>query len=243
MPSKILTLFVLIKKAFESSPSDSIDYALMEKSSNVVVVPLNAQWNDIGTWSTLYDIGIKDVSNNVIKGNVIIQDTTNSYINANHHLVITLGVDNLIVVDTLDATFISTKDKSQEVKSIVESMKADGQDIGEIHRKVYRPWGWYDSIDVGLVKRLHINPGGKLSLQMYHKRSEYWIVVRGVAAVINGEDVLILTEGNSTYIPIGTKRSLENKTNEELEIIEVQNGAYLGEDDIIRFKDIYNRIN
>ena len=234
----------LDKQAFESSPSDSIDYALMEKSDNVVVVPLDAQWNDIGAWSALHDIGIKDANGNVIKGDVIAQDTSNTYIYANHHMVTTIGVDSLIVVDTPDATFIATQDKAQEVKSIVESLQADGCDEGTIHRKVYRPWGWYDSIDSGehfQVKRLHVNPGAELSLQMHHKRAEHWVVVSGAATVINGEETLVLKEGESTYIPVGVTHSLGNRTNEPLEVIEVQSGIYLGEDDIVRFKDAYGR--
>ena len=235
----------LDRQAFESSPSDSIDYALMEKSDNVVVVPLDAQWNDIGSWSALHDIGTKDTNGNVIKGDVITQDTTNTYINANHHMVATIGVDNLIIVDTPDATFIATQDKAQEVKSIVESLQAKGRDEGVMHRKVFRPWGWYDSIESGKhfqVKLLHVNPGAKLSLQMHHKRAEHWVVISGVATAINGEDVLTLEEGDSTYIPIGVTHGLENKTNEQLEIIEVQSGTYLGEDDIVRFEDIYGRV-
>ena len=235
----------LDKQAFESSPSDSIDYALMEKSDIVVVVPLDAQWNDIGSWSALHDIGTKDTNGNVIKGDVITQDTTNTYINANHHMVATIGVDNLIIVDTPDATFIATQDKAQEVKSIVESLQANGRDEGGMHRKVCRPWGWYDSIESGKhfqVKRLHVNPGAKLSLQMHRKRAEHWVVISGVATVINGEKVLTLKEGESTYIPLGVTHALENKTNEPLEIIEVQSGTYLGEDDIVRFEDIYGRV-
>ena len=235
----------LDKQAFESSPSDSIDYALMEKSDNVVVVPLDARWNDIGAWSALHDIGNKDVNGNVIKGDVITQDTTNTYINAHHHIVATIGVDNLIVVDTSDATFIATQDKAQEVKSLVESLQADGRDEGVMHRKVYRPWGWYDSIESGQhfqVKRLHVNPGAELSLQMHYKRAEHWVVVSGTATVINGEETLTLKEGESTYIPIGVTHNLGNKTNEELEVIEVQSGTYLGEDDIVRFEDIYGRV-
>jgi mannose-1-phosphate guanylyltransferase/mannose-6-phosphate isomerase len=235
----------LDKQAFESSPSDSIDYALMEKSDNVVVVPLDAGWSDVGSWSALYDIGTKDANGNVIKGDVITQDTTNTYINANHHMVATIGVDNLIIVDTADATFIATQDKAQEVKSIVESLQTKGRDEGAMHRKVYRPWGWYDSIEYDKhfqVKRLHVNPGAKLSLQMHHKRAEHWVVVSGTATAINGEEVLTLKESDSTYIPIGTTHGLENKTNEQLEIVEVQSGTYLGEDDIVRFEDIYGRI-
>jgi len=167
-----------------------------------------------------------------------------SPINANHHIVATIGVDNLIVVDTSDATFIATQDKAQEVKSLVESLQSDGRDEGVIHRKVYRPWGWYDSIESGKnfqVKRLHVNPGAELSLQMHHKRAEHWVVVSGEATVVNGEETLTLKEGESTYIPIGATHSLGNKTNELLEVIEVQSGIYLGEDDIVRFKDIYGR--
>jgi len=235
----------LDKQAFESSPSDSIDYALMEKSDNVVVVPLDAQWNDIGAWSALHDIGAKDANGNVIKGDVIAQDTTNTYINANHHMVTTIGVDNLIVVDTPDATFVATQDKAQEVKSIVESLQARGRCEGAAHRKVYRPWGWYDSIEMGehfQVKRLHVNPGAKLSLQMHHKRAEHWVVVHGTATVTNGDQTFDLNKGESTYIPLGVTHALENNTQNPLEIIEVQSGAYLGEDDIVRFEDIYGRV-
>jgi len=234
----------LSKQDFELSPSDSIDYALMEKSNNVVVVPLDAKWSDIGAWTALHDIGKKDANGNVFEGDVIAKDTTNTYINANHHMVATIGVDNLIVVDTHDVTFIATQDKVQEVKSIVESLKAKGRDESVEHRKVYRPWGWFDSIEMGSffqVKRLHINPGAKLSLQMHHKRAEHWVVVSGSATVIKEEEISVLKAGESTYIPMGTTHSLENKTKEQLEIIEVQSGSYLGEDDIVRFEDIYGR--
>jgi mannose-1-phosphate guanylyltransferase/mannose-6-phosphate isomerase len=235
----------LDKQAFESSPSDSIDYALMEKSDNVVVVPLDAQWNDIGSWSALHDIGAKDSNGNAIQGDVFTEDTTNTYIHANHHMVATIGVQDLVIVDTPNATLIATKDKAQEVKKIVERLQEQDREEQFYHRKVYRPWGWYDSIEVDLhfqVKRLHVNPGAKLSLQMHHKRAEHWVVVSGTATAINGEEVLTLKEGDSTYIPIGTTHGLENKTNEQLEIIEVQSGTYLGEDDIVRFEDIYGRV-
>jgi len=234
----------LEKQAFESSPSDSIDYALMEKSNNVVVVPLDAQWSDIGAWPALYDIGTKDSQGNVVKGDVIIQDTTNTYINANHHMVVTIGVDNLIIIDTADATLIATQGKAQEVKSIVESLHAQGRDEGGAHRKVYRPWGWYDSIESGesfQVKHLHVKPGAKLSLQMHYKRAEHWVVVNGTATVVNGDEIFSLNKGESTYIPLGVVHALENKTNEPLEVIEVQSGTYLGEDDIVRFDDTYGR--
>jgi mannose-1-phosphate guanylyltransferase/mannose-6-phosphate isomerase len=235
----------LDKQAFELSPSDSIDYALMEKSDNVVVVPLDAQWNDIGSWSALHDIGIEDSNGNVIQGDVFTEETTNTYIHANHHMVATIGVQDLVIVDTPNATLIATKDKVQDVKKIVKQLQQHDREEQFSNRKVYRPWGWYDSIEVGFhfqVKRLHVNPGAKLSLQMHHKRAEHWVVVSGTATAINGEDVLTLTEGDSTYIPIGTTHGLENKTNEQLEIIEVQSGAYLGEDDIVRFEDIYGRV-
>jgi mannose-1-phosphate guanylyltransferase/mannose-6-phosphate isomerase len=235
----------LDKKAFKSSPSDSIDYALMEKSDNVVVVPLDAKWNDIGSLSALYDIGEKDINGNVIQGDVYTEKTTNTFINANHHLVATIGVKDLVIVDTPNATLIATKDKVQEVKKIVTKLQEQNREEQFYHRKVYRPWGWYDSIEIGShyqVKRLHVNPGEKLSLQMHHKRAEHWVVVNGSATVINGEESFTLTEGESTYIPIGATHGLENKTIEHLEIIEVQSGIYLGEDDIVRFEDIYGRV-
>ena len=243
--TKDLDFIRLDKQSFESSPSDSIDYALMEKSDNVVVVPLDAGWNDIGSWSALHDIGKKDANGNVIHGDVFMQDTTNTYIHANGHMIATIGVQDLIIVDTPNATLISTKDKSQEVKNIVEQLQRQDREEQSCHRKVYRPWGWYDSIEMGKhfqVKRLHVKPGAKLSLQMHHKRAEHWVVVSGIATAINGKETLILTEGESTYIPIGTTHALENHTDEILEIIEVQSGTYLGEDDIVRFNDIYGRV-
>jgi mannose-1-phosphate guanylyltransferase/mannose-6-phosphate isomerase len=160
-------------------------------------------------------------------------------------MVATIGVQDLVIVDTPNATLISTKDKVQEVKKIVEQLQEQDREEQFCHRKVYRPWGWYDSIEVGVhfqVKRLHVNPGAKLSLQMHYKRAEHWVVVSGTATATNGEEILTLTEGDSTYIPIGTTHGLENRTNEQLEIIEVQSGTYLGEDDIVRFEDIYGRV-
>ena len=234
----------LNEEAFASSASVSIDYALMEKSDNVTMVPLDAGWNDIGAWGALYNVSNKDNDGNVIKGDVITQDTTNSYISANHHMVATIGVDDLIIVDTPDATFIASKDKAQEVKSIVEALQNSPRTEAQEHRKVYRPWGWYDSIEMGdsfQVKRLHIKPGARLSLQSHQQREEHWIVVSGVASVVKGNKNLELHKGQSTYIKIGEKHSLANDGDEELEIIEVQNGQYMGEDDIERFEDIYGR--
>jgi len=234
----------LEEKAFASSPNMSIDYALMEKSKNVIVVPMDAKWIDVGSWSNLYDIGKKDSSNNFKKGDVVSLETTNSYINASHHLVATIGIDNLIVVSTSDAILIASRDRSHEVKNIVKKLQLRNREEAHSNRKVYRPWGWYDSIEIGKlfqVKRLHVNPGAKLSLQMHKKRAEHWVVVNGVATVIIGDEVNILKEGESTYIDIGVVHSLENRTNKMLEIIEVQNGSYLGEDDIVRFDDEYGR--
>jgi len=235
----------LEKLAFESSPNESIDYALMEKSSNVMVVPLEAGWSDVGSWSALYDIGNKDKDGNIIKGDVFTEETTNTYINADHHMVATIGVQNLVIVDTPNAVLISTKDKAQKVKKIVERLQKENRKEQTCHRKVYRPWGWYDSIEVGpnfQVKRLCVNPGAKLSLQMHHQRAEYWVVVSGTATAINGKNLITLTKGESIYIPIGVIHGLENNTKETLEIIEVQSGVYLGEDDIVRFEDIYGRV-
>ena len=241
---KDLDFIRLDKKAFESSPSNSIDYALLEKSDNVVVVTLDACWNDIGSWSALYEIGAKDTSGNVIQGDVFTESTTNSYINANYHMLATIGIKDLVIVDTPNATLIATKDKAHEVKKITEKLNEKGRTEHFHHRKVYRPWGWYDSIEEGenfQVKRLHLNPGAKLSLQKHLKRAEHWVVIKGIATALNGAKILTLKKGDSTYIPIGTRHSLENKTNESLEIIEVQSGVYLGEDDIVRFEDIYGR--
>ena len=235
----------LDKQAFEFSPSDSIDYALMEKSDNVVVVPLDAGWSDVGSWSTLYNINPKDSNGNVLKGDVIVKDTTNTYVYAAHHMITTVGVDNLIVIDTPDATFIASQNKDYEVKFIIEALQKKGRDEAHSNRKVYRPWGWYDSIDSGehfQVKRLYVKPGAKLSLQMHHKRAEHWVVVSGTATVTNGEQTFNLKKGESTYIPLGIIHALENKTSKSLEIIEVQSGTYLGEDDIVRFDDLYGRV-
>ncbi len=235
----------LDKQAFELSPNDSIDYALMEKSNNVVVVPLDAQWNDIGSWSALYDVGEKDSNSNVIKGDVFTDETTGTYINANHHMVAVIGVKDLVIVDTPNATLVSSRSKSQEVKKIVHQLQKKNREEQSSHRKVYRPWGWYDSIEIGenfQVKRLHVKPGSKLSLQMHHKRAEHWVIVSGIATVVNGKDVLTLGKSDSTYIPVGVMHSLENKASEFLEIIEVQSGEYLGEDDIVRFEDSYGRV-
>jgi mannose-1-phosphate guanylyltransferase/mannose-6-phosphate isomerase len=234
----------LEEKTFASSPNMSIDYALMEKSKNVIVVPIDAKWTDVGSWSTLYDIGKKDNSNNLIKGDVVSLETTNSYINASHHLVATIGIDNLIVVGTSDAILIASRDKSQEVKKIVEKLQLMDRDEAHSNRKVYRPWGFYDSIDCGdnfQVKRIQVNPGSKLSLQKHQHRAEHWIITSGEATVTCGENTFKLKENQSTFIPKGEIHRLENQEEKILEIIEIQTGDYLGEDDIIRLEDDYQR--
>jgi len=231
---------------FKSSPSNSIDYALMEKSNNVVVIKLDAGWSDVGSWESLYEISEKDKNGNVLKGDIFAEETYNTYIDSGSNFIATIGVTDLVIVDTPDATLIANKDQSHKVQKIVKNLQSTDREEHINNRKVFRPWGWYDSIESGLnfqVKRLHVNPGAKLSLQMHNKRAEHWVVIDGVANVINGEKTFTLTVGESTYIPIGAKHSLENKASQTLEIIEVQSGVYLGEDDIVRFEDIYGRVN
>jgi len=235
----------LEKESFESAPNVSIDHALMEKSKNVAVVPLDAGWSDVGSWSSLYDISKKDRNGNVVHGDTIMKDSVNTYVHGSEHVIATIGVQDLVIVDTPNATLISAKGRSQDVKEIVENLQKNERREQIYHRKVYRPWGWYDSIEEGKyfkVKKLYVNPGAKLSLQMHNQRAEHWVVVNGTATVVNGENIIDLNSGESTFIPIGVKHSLENKTNNSLEIIEVQSGTYLEEDDIIRFEDIYGRV-
>lgn len=234
----------LDEHSFRSSPSDSIDYALMEKTDKLVVVPLEARWSDLGAWAELYNQGEKDHNNNVLVGDIYTENTYNSYINANHHMIATIGVDDLVIIDTVDATLIAKKDEAHQVKKIVEMLHKANRNEQLFHRKVYRPWGWFDLIETGphfKVKRLHIYSLGKLSLQVHSKRAEHWVVVKGIATATLEEEIIILKEGDSIYIPIGAKHSLENKTTKDLEIIEVQSGTYLEEDDIIRFDDVYGR--
>ncbi len=230
--------------AFAACPEDSIDYAVMEKTEDAVMVPLDAGWNDIGSWSALWDVGSKDAEGNVFKGDVIGQGVRNSYVHAENRLVAAVGVENLIVVETKDAVLVAHKNQIQDVKKIVERIKKDGRQEHVYHREVYRPWGLYDSIDMGhryQVKRITVNPGAKLSVQMHHHRAEHWIVVSGTAKVTNGEKTYLVTENQSTYIPVGQVHALENPGVIPLELIEVQSGTYLGEDDIVRIEDIYGR--
>lgn len=232
-------------KAFLECPDDSIDYAVMEHTQDAVMVALDAGWCDVGAWSALWDIGVKDTRGNVIKGDVICEDTTDSYIHSDHRLVVTLGVRDLIVVETKDALLIAAKDRAQDVKTVISSLKASDRSEHVNHREVYRPWGVYDSVDSGhryQVKRITVKPGAKLSVQMHHHRAEHWIVVSGTAKVTNGNKTYLVTENQSTFIPIGKTHALENPGVIPLELIEVQSGSYLGENDIVRFEDKYGRI-
>lgn len=243
--TKDLEFHRIDEEKFAACPSDSIDYAVMEKTDDAYVVPLDVRWNDIGSWSALWDIATKDEDNNVIKGDVITDDTQNCYINTTGKLVATVGLKDIIVVNTKDAVLVATKDKVQNVKKIVEALKSQDRSEYFNHREVYRPWGKYDSIDAGnryQVKRITVKPGAKLSRQMHHHRAEHWVVVSGSAKVTKGEETILLTENESVYIPLGTTHSLENPGKIPLELIEVQSGSYLGEDDIVRFEDVYGRI-
>ncbi|MCD1124792.1 mannose-1-phosphate guanylyltransferase/mannose-6-phosphate isomerase [Jinshanibacter sp. LJY008] len=237
--------FIRINKdIFNSCPSDSIDYAVMEKTEDAVVVPMDAGWSDIGSWSSLWDISIKDDNFNVHKGDVLSYESSNNYVYAETGLVTTVGVNNTIVVQTKDAVLVADKDSVQDVKKIVEQLKILERNEYRIHREVYRPWGKYDAIDSGKryqVKRITVNSGEKLSIQMHHHRAEHWIVVSGTANVYLGDKIQLLTENQSIYIPLGTIHALENPGKIPLELIEVQSGAYLGEDDIVRFDDRYGR--
>ena len=234
----------LDKQQFEKCPSDSLDYAVMEKTDKAVVIPLDAGWSDVGSWPSLWENHDKDQDNNVSMGDVTLDNVTNSYIHSEHRLVSVLGVDNLIVVETPDVVMVASKEQAENIKLVVEKLNKANRDEGTVHRKGYRPWGYYDSIDSGdrfQVKRISVNPGASLSLQMHHHRAEHWIVVKGVAEVTCGDKVKLLSENESTFIPVGVKHRLHNPGRVPVEIIEVQSGAYLGEDDIVRFDDVYNR--
>jgi mannose-1-phosphate guanylyltransferase len=237
--------FVRVKaEVFSQCPSDSIDYAVMEKTDHAMVVPLDAGWNDIGSWSSLWDVNDKDDNGNSVHGDVLLVDSSNNLAMSESRLLAAVGVDDLIMVETKDAVLVARKDKSQEVKDIVEQLKRDQREEPNFHRVVYRPWGCFDSVEEGdrfKVKRITVKPGAKLSLQMHHHRAEHWIVVSGTARVQRGDEVKILTENESTYIHVGQTHSLENPGKLPLELIEIQTGSYLGEDDIVRFEDKYGR--
>lgn len=230
--------------AFAACPDDSIDYAVMEKTDQAVVVPMDAGWSDVGSWSALWDVKEKDENDNVAQGDIMLESTTNSFVYGQDRLVTTLGVDDLVIVDTKDALLVAAKDKVQDVKAIVGRIKEQQRTEHLQHREVYRPWGKYDSIDQGSryqVKRITVNPGAKLSLQKHHHRAEHWVVVKGTAEVRCGDKTMLLSENQSTYIPLGEVHQLSNPGIVPLEMIEVQSGSYLGEDDIVRFEDDYGR--
>jgi len=234
----------LAKDLFSQCPSDSIDYTVMEKTDKAVVIPLAADWNDVGSWSSLWDVTEKDTFGNALTGDVLALETTNSYIHSENKLVATVGVDNLVIVETDDAVMVAPKDRVQEVKKIVAALKANNREEASLHRKVYRPWGHYDSVDHGerhKTKRIVVKPGAKLSVQKHHHRAEHWVVVKGTALVTKGDETLLLSENESTYIPLGVIHRLENPGVIPLEMVEVQSGSYLGEDDIVRFEDKYGR--
>jgi len=231
--------------SFSSSPAISIDYAVMEKTQAAAMVPLDAGWNDIGSWSSLWEVGAQDAQGNVVQGDVLLEGVNNSYLRAEYRLLAAIGLDDLIVVETADAVLVAHRDQVQAVKTIVNRLKHTERREADLHRKVYRPWGTYETMDSELrfqVKRIMVNPGASLSLQMHHHRSEHWIVVKGTALVHRDGESCLLSENQSTYIPLGVKHRLENPGKIPLEIIEVQSGTYLGEDDIVRFDDHYGRV-
>jgi mannose-1-phosphate guanylyltransferase/mannose-6-phosphate isomerase len=234
--------------AFRRCPAESVDYAVMEslpeRTDKVVVVPLRAGWSDVGAWSTLWEVSAKDGSGNAVRGDVLTHDTRDSLLMASHRVVAAVGLRDTVVVETADAVLVAHRDKAQDVKAVVEQLKRQGRSEYLVHRRVHRPWGCYEALDKGerfQVKRILVQPGASLSKQMHHHRAEHWIVVRGTARVIRGEESFLLTENESTYIPLGTLHRLENPGRVPLEIIEVQSGSYLGEDDIVRFQDAYGR--
>lgn len=233
------------EEPFLACPDESVDYAVMEKTVDAVVVPMNAGWSDVGSWSSLWEISAHTPEGNVHHGDVISHDTENSFVYAESGLVTTVGVKDLVVVQTRDAVLIADRNHVQDVKKVVEQIKADGRHEHHIHREVYRPWGKYDSIDAGdryQVKRITVKPGEGLSVQMHHHRAEHWVVVAGTAKVTIGEDVKLLGENESIYIPLGARHCLENPGKIPLDLIEVRSGSYLEEDDIVRFEDRYGRI-
>lgn len=243
---KDLDFIRLESEAFAGCPSDSIDYAVMENTQNGAVLSLDCGWNDVGAWSALWEVGDKDASGNVLQGDVLCADVKNSYLRGEERMIAAVGVENLVVIETTDAVLVASRDRVQDVKAIVNQLKASGREERTFHNKVYRPWGSYASLAITegfQVKRIIVNPGAKLSLQMHHHRAEHWIVVKGTAEVTCGETVTLMTEDQSTYIPLGTKHRLSNPGVIPLEIIEVQSGSYLGEDDIVRFEDVYGRSN
>ena len=232
------------EETFLECPSDSIDYAVMEKTDDSVVVPMDTGWSDIGSWSSLWDISEKDGNGNVHHGDVLLHETNNSFIRTDGKLVASLGVDDLVIVSTKDVVMVAHKNSVQDVKLIVKKLQDEGRTEWELNRETYRPWGKYDSIDFGdryQVKRITVNPGAKLSIQMHYHRAEHWVVVSGSATVTKGDEIFSLAENESTYIPVEMVHALENRGKVPLVLIEIQSGSYLGEDDIVRFEDRYGR--
>ena len=233
----------LDRAAFEACPADSIDYAVMERTDAARVLPVDIGWNDVGSWSALWDVAERDDAGNAVQGDVIAVDSRNSYAYA-QRLVALVGLDDIVVVETDDAVLVARKDRVQQVKDVVAQLKSEQRSQAALHREVHRPWGSYDSVDVGdgfQVKRIKVKPGAQLSLQSHTRRAEHWIVVRGTARVTRDDEVFELFANQSTYIPIGAKHRLENPGKNMLELIEVQSGDYLGEDDIVRYEDVYGR--
>jgi len=231
-------------EAFLKSPSDSIDYAVMEKTENAVMVPLDAGWSDVGSWAALHDVRDQDDDGNTIDGDVVVHDCKGMFIEAESRLVTAVGLEDVMIIETKDATLVASKDKAQDVKALVDKLKADGREETNLHRQVFRPWGSYDSLenaDGFQVKRLIVNPGAILSLQKHARRAEHWVVVRGKAQITLNEDVFDLGVNESTYIAIGDVHRIANPFDEPVHIIEVQCGDYLGEDDIVRLEDNYGR--
>ena len=229
---------------FSNCAAESIDVAVMEKTEHAIVIPLDAEWSDVGSWSALWDVSEKDDDGNVVKGDVIVHNSHNNYIRAEHRLVSTVGLENIVIVETADAVVVANKDQSQDIKKVVDKLRFRSREELSTHQKVYRPWGNYESVDNGSrfqVKRISVKPGAELSLQKHFHRAEHWIVVTGTAEVTCGKEVFLLTENESTYIPLGEVHRLANPGKTDLELIEVQSGNYLGEDDIVRFEDNYGR--
>ena len=232
------------KEAFTACPDESIDYAVFENTADAVVVAMDAGWNDIGSWTSLWDVSEKDGDGNACLGDVVVENTSNAFIRSDDKLVAAIGADDMVIVSTKDTVLVAHKDQVQKAKDVAARLKRDGRSEWDAHREVHRPWGKYDSVDVGdryQVKRITVKPGAKLSVQMHHHRAEHWVVVSGIARVTNGDEVFLLSENQSTYIPVGVVHALENPGKTPLEIIEVQSGSYLGEDDIVRLEDLYGR--
>ncbi len=234
----------LDESSFSACPANSVDYAVMEKTAQAAMVPLDAGWNDVGAWPSVWQAHAKDAHGNAVRGDVLIENSKNCYVHADHRLVSLLGVQDLFVIETSDVVLVGHKDQAQFVKNIVERLKGEGRSETDLHREVSRPWGSFDSIDRGekyQVKRITVNPGSRLSLQYHHHRAEHWIVVSGCARVTVGSTTKLVAENQSVFIPIGEKHCLENPGTIPLELIEVQSGNYLGEDDIVRLEDLYGR--